>query len=211
MVHFVLQSGFRVPAHPAVPVHVQTGSQEKPVICVLGAQRKSRTQVLVLWTCLSNFSSVDIISDDIWSVMRKKSFICVLRFLFGVLNRCFFFQGAGLFSLLATLCTQTRKSLMVSLRPAESHIEQTVMRKRITVFHQQLSPAAPVSIKCTYIASGHAVAKEVLVSNQKLAGKHPQSWFKRLDATGDDFKLHPYFIYVYEFSEAKGGKLPGHL
>lgn len=48
MVHFVLQSGFRVPAHPAVPVHVQTGSQEKPVICVLGAQRKSRTQVLVL-------------------------------------------------------------------------------------------------------------------------------------------------------------------
>lgn len=97
----------------------------------------------------------------------------MLRFRFGVLDRCF--HGAGLFSLLASLCTHTRESLMVSLRPAESHIEQTVMRKRITVFHQQLSPAAPVSIKCTYIAAGHAVAKEVLVSKQELAGKHPQS------------------------------------
>ena len=72
-------------------------------------------------------------------------------------------------------CAHTCKSLMVSLRSGESHIEQTVMRKRITVFHQQLSPTAPVSIKCTYIAVGHAVAKEMLVSKQELAGKHPQS------------------------------------
>jgi hypothetical protein len=47
------------------------------------------------------------------------------------------------------------------------------MRRRIAAFHQQLSPTAPVRIKCTYIASGHAVAKEVLVSKQELAGKHP--------------------------------------
>ena len=106
-------------------------------------------------------------------MIRKKSFVCVLRFLFRVLDRCF--QGVGPFSLLAALCTHTCKSPMVVLRPGESHIEQTVMRKRITVFHQQLSPAAPVSIKCTYIAAGHAVAKEVLVSKQELARKHPQS------------------------------------
>lgn len=97
----------------------------------------------------------------------------MLRYLFKVLDRCF--RGAGLFSLLATLCTHTFKSLMAVLRPGESHIEQTVMRKGITVFHHQLSPAAPVSIKCTDIAAGHAVAKEVLVSKQELAGKHPQS------------------------------------
>lgn len=90
------------------------------------------------------------------------------------------------------------KSLMVSLRHGQSHMEQTVMRKRISVFHQQLSPTtAPVSFKCTYIASGHAVAKEVLVSKQELAGKHPQSWFERLVTAGVDFKLHPFFIYVY--------------
>lgn len=93
--------------------------------------------------------------------------------------------------------THSRKSPMVVLRPGGSHIKQTVMRKRITVLHQQLSPAAPVSLKCAYIAAGHAVAKEVLVSKQELAGKHPQSWFKRLDAAGVDFKLHLYFIYVH--------------
>lgn len=70
-----------------------------------------------------------------------------------------------------TMSAHIWKSLMVVLRPGGSHIEQTVMRKRITVFHQQLSPAAPVSIKCTYIAAGHAVAKELLVSKQKLAEK----------------------------------------
>lgn len=43
------------------------------------------------------------------------------------------------------------------------------------------------------IAAGHAVAKEVLVSKQEL---DPQSWFRRLDAAGVDFKLHLYFIYV---------------
>lgn len=97
---------------------------------------------------------------------------------------------------------------MVVFRPAKSHIEQTVMRKRIAVFHQQLSPAAPVRLKCAYIAAGHAVAKEVLVSKLELAGKHPQSWFRRLDAAGVDFKLHQYFIYslyVCQFSEWKGG------
>lgn len=72
-------------------------------------------------------------------------------------------------------CAHICKSLLPSLRPGESHIEQTVMRKGITVLHQQLSPVAPVSIKCTYIATGHAVAKEVLVSKQELAQKHPQS------------------------------------
>lgn len=140
------------------------------------------------------------ISDDICSMMRKESFVCMLRFRFRVLNRCF--KGTGWFILLVTLCTHTcahtnTQSLMVSLRPGQSHMEQTVMRKRITVFHQQLSPAAPVSVKSTYIASGHAVAKEVLVSKQELAGKHPQSWFKRLDAAEVDFKLHTFFIYVY--------------
>lgn len=126
---------------------------------------------------------------------EKRSFVCILRFLFRVLNRCL--QGAVWFSLLAALHTHrhivTCKSLMVSLRPGQSHSEQTVMRKRITVFHQQLSPAAPVSIKCTYIASSHAVAKEMLVSKKELAVKQPQSWFKRLDAAGVDV----YFIYVY--------------
>lgn len=42
--------------------------------------------------------------------------------------------------------THTYISLMVSLSPAEFHIDQTVMRKGITALHQQLSPAAPVSI-----------------------------------------------------------------
>lgn len=87
------------------------------------------------------------------------------------------FQRSGLVHLIGhTARTHTHtntQSLMVSLRPGQSHMEQTVMRKRITVFHQQLSPAAPVSVKSTYIASGHAVAKEVLVSKQELAGKHP--------------------------------------
>lgn len=112
------------------------------------------------------------------------------------------FQRSGLVHLIGhTAHTQARthchtQSLMVSLRPGQSHMEQTVMRKRITVFHQQLSPAAPVSVKSTYVSSGHAVAKEVLVSKQELAGKHPQSWFKRLDAAEVDFKLNTYFIYV---------------
>lgn len=69
-------------------------------------------------------------------------------------------------------CAITLQSLMVVLRPGGSHIKQTVMRKRITVLHQQLSPAAPVSFKCMSIAAGHAVAKEVLVSKQEL---DPQS------------------------------------
>lgn len=61
-----------------------------------------------------------------------------------------------------------------------AHIKQTVMRRKkkslVTALHRQLSPAAPVSFNCAYRqAGGHAVAKEVAVSMQELAGKHPQS------------------------------------
>lgn len=60
------------------------------------------------WMCLSNFHSSQgvvftSISDDIWSVMRKKSFVCMLRFPLRILDRCF--QEVGLCSLLAILCT----------------------------------------------------------------------------------------------------------
>lgn len=75
-----------------------------------------------------------------------KRSVCQLRFLLWVKQRCF--HGACVSALLAVLCkhTHTYISLMVCLSPAEFHVDQTVMRKGITPLHQQLSPAAPVSI-----------------------------------------------------------------
>lgn len=120
------------------------------------------------------------ISDDIWGVIRKNSPVCI--FLSAQRIEQVFPKTRPIPIIGHTMHTRTHKdsniyskSLMVVFRPARSHIEQTVMRKGIAVFHQQLSPAAPVRLKCAYIAAGHAVAKEVLVSKQELAGKHPQS------------------------------------
>lgn len=83
---------------------------------------------------------------------------------------------------------------MVSLRPGESNMAQTVMRKRITVFHQQLSPADPVNIKCTYMASGHAVAKVMLVSKQELAGKTSPKFIQVIGFCRRRCEQHSFFI-----------------
>lgn len=99
----------------AAQVHVETGlqppiSHQEHLICVLWSLMKLCMRVLALSTCLSNFPSslgfvFTSISHDIWSVMRKKSFVCMLRFLLTLLDRCF--PGASLFSSLATPCTYT--------------------------------------------------------------------------------------------------------
>lgn len=110
-----------------------------------------------------------------------------------------------------TVHTHTSKSLMVVSWPGESHLEQTVMRKGITVFHQQLSPVATVSIKCTCAATGHAVAKEVLVSKQELARKRPPKLIQEIGCRWSWFWATSIF-HVCIVGLLRGrGKLPGHL
>lgn len=153
-----------------------------PDLCLIG----SNSIMHVSSGILSNFSKFHFsqgvvftsISDDIWGVIRENPLVCI--FLSVQRIEQVFPRTRSIPLIGHTMHTHTdthtySKSLMVVFRPGRSHIEQTVMRKRITVFHQQLSPAAPVRLKCAYIAAGHAVAKEVLVSKQELAGKHPQS------------------------------------
>lgn len=108
-------------------------------------------------------------SDGIWRIVGKKRADCLSRSVLRI-GQVFLRRRPA-----SVIGTHTRRSLVCVLRPARAHTEQTVMRKRITVFHHQLSPAAPVRLKRARIAAGHAVAKEVSVSKQELAGKHPQS------------------------------------
>lgn len=147
-------------------------------------------------------------SDGMRAVLWRKPPRLSTSYLFRGLNRCY--GGSDLLSSLATPCTHThlqRHTVPDGCPPA--HIKQTVMRRKknlVTALHRQLSPAAPVSFNCAYRqAGGHAVAKEVAVSMQELAGKHPQSWSKRLEAAGVDLKLHLYlFMYAAPQNARRG-------